>query len=235
VFFSFVYDDLGVSLWVIMGEKIYIITAAITLLVGILQLIIAIKVARMYNCPSSLTYFYLYPLVGTIINIVICCNFLNFIPHKVSLTINILSLLFHYSFLSNFIYRETGKQIVIKYLSISIFFLLILFIILDIKILSAYSFAFTNSCLFIFCIYYFYLLLKEKPALNLANNPAFIICCGIFIGVGISIPFTLAYKYLVELNVPRDTRYVYNTFAGLGYILMNLSFIKALLCIKPNT
>ena len=111
---------------------------------------------------------------------------------------------------------------------------MILFIIFDIKRSSVYSFAFANSCLFIFCVFYFYLLLKEKPALDLRNNPVFIILCGIFIGVGISIPFTLAYKYLVELNVPRDTLFLYNLLSGLGYLIMNLSFLKALLCINKN-
>ncbi len=218
----------------IMGEKIYNIVQAITLFVALLQLIIGIKVTRMHNCSTNFTYFYLYPLIGTIINIMLCSATFHFITGKVALTANIVSLFFHYSFLSNFIYRETGKKILVKYLSISIFFLLIPIVILDIKRLSAYSFALANSYLFIFCIYYFYLLLKNSPVLDLKKNPAFIICCGIFIGVGITIPFTVVCKYLVELNIPRNTFYLYNAFTALGYLTMNLFFIKALLCIKPN-
>jgi hypothetical protein len=235
VFFSFVCDDLGVSLWVIMGVTIFLVIEFITFLVFILELIIGIKASTMENCPSSFKYFYFYPIVGIIIGIVVYCARFHFVSEKVGSNTNVVSSFFHFYFLSCFIYRETGKKIFLKYLIIVLSFILVLFIISNIKqIRSSHALAFGNVCLFTFCIYYFLLLLNKNPVSNLRNSPTFIICCGIFLGVGLTIPFAVIRKYLDILNFPRDTIYFYGALSGLGYLVMNLFFLKALLCLKQN-
>jgi hypothetical protein len=235
VFFSFVCDDLAVSLWVIMGKNITVIIQWVGCLVYFIELIIASRVSKSIDAPSIMRKFYWYPIVGVIITIFFALKNLNFIPNRVSFTLNLISLIFHYSFLSFFIFNETNKNNKFKVIIFLCSFILIVLIALDIINSYTTSFAFANGCLFLFSLYYFRKILIGKVTVVLNNNPVFYICCGIFIGAGIIVPSSLMIKYLYLLNVSNDYIHLFAAVWGLGYIIMNLIFIKALLlCLKPN-
>jgi hypothetical protein len=235
VFFSFVCDDFAVSLWVIMGKNISFIVQSIIMVVYFIELIIAVRISMNKDTQVIMKKFFFYPLVGVIVSLFIPMKNLGIIPVRISFTVNTVSLLFHYSFLTYFIFKLTNRSF--RFKIIGLFFLLILIglIIPDIKKGYVTSFAFANSCLFIFSLYYFRTLLIGKVNVALKNNPIFYVCCGIFIGSGLIVPSTLMIKYMYLLSVPQDSIFFFAAIWGLGYILMNLIFIKALLlCLKQN-
>ncbi len=133
-----------------MGVKIYLVVESLTFLIFIWGLLIGIKLSRMKTCPPSIIYFYVYPIVGVIIGIVVYFTRFHLVSKEIGFTTNTLSLFFHFYFLSNFLYKETGKILFIKYFILSLLFLLAFFIVSDIRSKSAYSFAFANGWLFIF-------------------------------------------------------------------------------------
>ncbi len=188
----------------------------------------------MKECPSSMKSFYWYPIVGIGVGIFIYLARFHIIPKYIGVNTNIISLNFHFAFLSTFIYRETGKKLFIKYASIVIFLFLVITIWQYPKKNTINPFAFTNGSLFILCIYYFYYLFKTSITLNLTKNPIFITCCGLLIGTGIIIPFGLMHKYMLAIDISIDTVYLYGSLTALGYSIMNLFFLKALLCITQN-
>jgi len=94
-------------------------------------------------------------------------------------------LLFHFTFLSIFIYRVLrDKKKLFKKISIlfSIFFSVILFCLFtnDLKSPILNAFAFTNFGLVIFCCFYYFQIFENVPTLNLLMEPAFWIINGIF-------------------------------------------------------
>jgi hypothetical protein len=234
VFFSFVCDDFGVSLWVIMWENIFLIIQSFTVLLFFIQLVLSIKVSRLPYCPINMKYFYWYPAVGISIGIFIYSGRFHFLPRNLATILNTISICFHFLFLSLIIYKELIIKWFLKYLFFLFCLVLILLIIADLKNSTGESFAFSNGCLFIFCIYYFYELFKSDPIVDLNNRPTFFICAGIFVGAGLIVPFSLMHRYLVLLNIPRDTIYFYGMLSNFGYFIMNMFFIKALLCINKN-
>ncbi len=219
----------------IMGKNIAVTIQWIGSLFYFVELIIALRVSKNENAPDIMKKFFWYPLVGAMIGLLFVLKNLKIIPTHIGFITNTISLLFHYSFLSFFIYNVTGKQVKFK-IVIFLFFLVLIGLIIS-DILNGYttSFAFANGCLFVFSLYYFRTLLVGKATIILKKNPIFYTCCGIFIGSGIIVPSALMIKYLVELKLAKDSLFLINIFSGVGYLLINLFFIKALLqCIKPN-
>lgn len=218
----------------IMGKNIMVTIQWIGSLVYFVELIIALKVSKNENAPVIMRKFFWYPLVGTIIGLLFVFKNLNVIPNQIGFIANTISLLFHYSFLSFFIYTVTDKQSKFKLIIFLLLVILIVFIISDIVNSYTTSFAFANSCLFIFSLYYFRTVLIGNTTIILKGNPIFYTCCGIFIGSGIIVPSALMIKYIFALELSKDSVYLLALPTGLGYLTINIIFIKALLCIKPN-
>jgi hypothetical protein len=236
VFFSFVYDDFDVSLWVIMGKSLYILVEILTSIVFVFQLFFAIRILQMPSCPRNFKAFYWYPIIGIIVGLIAFFHRLDLIIPVIYSVIVKSSLVFHFTFLSNFIFSSVGKKLSIKILITVCVFILCSIIIRDILIVkNGGGHSFANGLLFLFACYYFYSLMSTSFKINLQNNPDFILCCGVFLGCGLTIPFNIMLRYLAEFNIPKDTIFIYGIFAALGYLIMNLFFLKALLCIKQNT
>ncbi len=212
-----------------MEEKIYRIYHFLTLLIFLYELILALKIVSNNHVQNFIRSFFLYPLIGTIVTFSFILEYFDIFSSYLASVINTISLLFHYLFLSFFIYNVTGK---FERFKVTIFFILILLIIstiYDILNRSSNSFAFANGSLFIFSLFYFYNLFNGHAVVYLSNNPIFYFCCGIFIGSGLIVPTTLMAKHLSLLNVSIATLKILSVVSGFGYLIMNLLFIKALL------
>ncbi len=195
----------------------------------ITQLFFALRLRRNIDVLPIMKHFYWYPIVGTIVTAILVLQHFNIFSIRFAFCFNGGSLLFHYLFLSYFIYNVTGKN---KYFKIVmwLFFLLIPGLIIN-DILSKYidSYAFSNACLFFYALFYFYLLYKSEIRIKLLGNPIFYVFCGVFIGTGLIVPAAIMIKVLVILNLNFDVIRLVTSVSGIGYISMNLFFIKALL------
>ncbi len=143
------------------------------------------------------------------------------------------SILFHYSFLSIFIFRAIpGKK---NNIYLTIIFLTFLFLILffllrvNIETRSDHSFAIANFGLVIYSIIYYYYLFNNNPTFNLLKEPAFWIITGIFFSMSVHIPIFLAMDNL-HYKIPINTYRILICVSIFCYFLMHIFFIKAYLC-----
>ncbi|MEP7107110.1 MAG: hypothetical protein ABI760_03995 [Ferruginibacter sp.] len=142
-------------------------------------------------------------------------------------------LLFHFIFLSLFIYRVLPNKKNSKYLKL-LFFLFLLVILFclftnDLSIPQSTAYAFTNLGLVLFCCFYYLQLFDEMPTVNLLKEPAFWIISGIFFCMCATIPLNSLRGYLLD-NIPYE---IYLSMGGIGFFaygVMHLFFIKAYLC-----
>ncbi len=177
--------------------------------------------------------FYWYTSIGVVFVIIYWLSQFHLISLFLFQNLNQISVIFHFSFLSMFIFRVIPNSKISKYLKfVFIFFLILLvyFVINDIIALNIISHVVANSGLFIFCILYYYQLFRNIPTMNLLEEPSFWIICGIFFGMSINIPISAFGEYLFD-NLPRK---IYMSIALIGifsYGIMHLFFIKAFLCI----
>jgi hypothetical protein len=231
VFFSFVYDDLGVSLWVIMGEKIYIITQAAVFGLYLFTLYLSVWMYKKKHFPEYMKYFYLYPLVGSLIMLMIVINTHNKIPNNLTQRVNAISVFFHFFFLSRFIYKACNRKKIVLILRLIFFVVVACFITYDIINNSYYSIAFSNVSLFILSIFYFYYLFINSPIIHVLKEASFWVCCGVFLGSGILIPSPTLMKYITtNFN---ELKYFNVVIGYFGFAIMYIFFIKAILCL-PN-
>ena len=176
--------------------------------------------------------FYLYPLVGALISILFWSKYFGFFPGEIFRIVNRLSILYHFSFLSFFIYKEVGRSKKFKFFAILFFIIIIPFLYNDIYKMTLISFSMANTFLFVLCSYYFYNLFSTPPILNLLKEPSFWICCGILLGCGLLIPFNAFNRQFLNLIVNKDIFYLLGVLSGLGYVVMYSFFIKSWLCMR---
>ncbi len=214
---------------------VYIIVQLIIILLFVCQFFVSIRAAKKKNCPRSVKYFYLYPIVGIIVGFFLILNFLfHAISSELRINILTLSLLFHFNFLSTILYKETGSKPFLKYLFIFFTIILIRLVISNIILKGANSYAFANAVLFIFSAFYFYQLFNNSNIVNLSKDPLFILCAGIFLGTGITIPFTYIQDYLILIKVQENLLFLFGAFSSLGYLIMNIFFLKSMICITRH-
>ena len=207
--------------------------------VTLLSFLFSLKLVRNKNIPNYMKGFFWYPTVGLIIAIplFLATNFFHFF-HEYTTTINNISLLFHYSFLSIFIIRVVSPNINFTFLIfIFLFFLfLLLYVLVNNSLTKQLNMAFSlcNLGLTIFCIIYYYNIFSNRPSLDLKREPSFWIITGIFFCMSTHIPITTVLDYLHH-------KIHYTIYAGLinvlivCYMVMHLFFIKAYLCsVQPQ-
>jgi len=142
-------------------------------------------------------------------------------------------LLFHFLFLSYFIYGVLPNKTIPKFLKILFFFL---FLIIMICLLTnesprpqSVAFTFTNLGLVIFCCYYYSQLFEAMPRKNLLKEPSFWIISGIFFCMCSTIPLGAMRTYLFG-SQPYELYFLLGTLGYFAYGVMHLFFIKAYLC-----
>lgn len=216
-----------------MEETIYYKLILIKDLTYLLSFLFSLGLIGNKNIPNYMKGFYWYTSVGLfIITLQFFSHYLHIIPKEIYRVINLLSLLFHYTFLGFFILRSLSDSKDIKQLKIIFWLfipLIIYFIIIDINNYVVFAFAITNFGLLIFCIIYYYQLFKNTPTLNLLTEPSFWIITGIFFGMSTTIPISIIGGHLLH-NIPRNIFLSISLLVPFGYSVMHLFFIKAILC-----
>ncbi len=198
-----------------------------------INLFFSIKATLKPNCPKQLKFFFWYPIVGCIVLILIILNKLDLTPRNIHYITNKISLLFHFSFLGFIFYKidYINRKNTIKYVIFLVNALLVFLTYADIKQETTSAFGIANGCLFCFSLYYFYKIIINSPIQNITNDPIFIAVCGIFLGTGLLLPFTIMHKFFLLLHVPKDTMLLFASSLATGYLIMNLFFLKSMICI----
>ncbi len=201
-----------------------------------INLFFSVRASLEPNCPKQLRIFFWYPIVGCIISILIILNKLGFIPRDINYVTNKISLLFHFTFLGFIFYKidYINRNKKIKYIIFILDVLLVFIIYADIKQGTTSSFAIANGCLFCFSLYYFYKIILLSPTQNITNDPIFIAVCGIFLGTGLVLPFSIMHKYFLVFQIPFDTMMFFGCFLATGYLIMNFCFLKSMICITRH-
>ena len=217
-----------------MNTSTFLILVGIVNLIYCLSFFMFLKVRQSKSCPTYLRTFYVYPLVGVVIFIFFWSKVNNIISNEFYTRINLISLLFHYGFLSNFIIKTLSPNL--KRLSIIVFALcfivLIAFIIPDIFHYTSVSFAVGNSGLCIMCMLYYYDIFQGEHKSFLPKDPAFWIISGVFVGMAVNIPFHIFGNYFYS-NFSYSTHLFFSLISMFTYAVMHLFFIKSSLCILP--
>jgi hypothetical protein len=216
-----------------MGKMIYNTIEYLTMFIMCINLFFSFRATLKPNCIKQLKSFFWYPVVGCIVVIFIILNRLDLIPRNIHYVINKISLLFHFTFLGFIFYKidYIDRKRIIKFLILLVDVLLVFVIYVDIKQETTSAFAIANGCLFCFSLYYFYKIIVKSPIQKITNDPIFIVVCGIFLGTGLVLPFTIMHKFFLVLNVPKDTMLLFGCSVATGYFIMNLFFLKSMICI----
>ncbi len=217
-----------------MGKTIYIAIEVTSFLTFIFELYFSIKVSKRKLDYPVLRMFYLYPIIGLVVGIVLILFRLQLVPKLIPLFVNKISLIFHFSFISLIFYNELAKASWFKFVFCISFVMLIILVVLEIRLLYNSSIAFANGMLFLFSFCYFYHLLSKDSNFNVRKNPIFLIFCGVFLEGGLVVPFNIMTKPLLKLQIPNDTLYALGIFSALGYLIMNLCFLKAMIIISKH-
>ena len=201
----------------------------------LLSFIISLRLVNNDKIPSYMKGFFWYPTIGTIVMIpwAIGKNF--FMGLEIfGKMINNISLLFHFSFLSFFIYRVMPqKNIWSNFFRITfvIFFCLLLFTLSKDNLwqINKLSFAIANFGLSVFCIAYYYQIFNNIPSLNLRKEPSFWIISGVFFCMSVHIPMYSSINYL-RPKISINSYWLLSSISTFCYTVMHLFFIKAYLC-----
>jgi hypothetical protein len=215
-----------------MGKTIYIAIEIIMFVIFLFELYFSLKIRKRKIYSPVLKVFYLYPIIGLVVGIVLFLSRMQVMPILPALFVNRISLIFHFSFLSSIFYYEIARASWFKFVFFISLLMLIILVFFEFGMPHNYSIAFANGVLFFFSIYYFYHLLGKEPILNVSKNPIFIIFCGVFLEGGLVVPYNSMTKFMFTLQIPNDTRYALGIFAALGYLIMNLFFLKVMIIIS---
>ena len=216
-----------------MNESIFNAFNIIKNVVYFITFLVSLNLIKNKNIPTYMRGFYWYPIIANLMLFIhILEKDLNLIPKEFFRDLNLVSLLFHFTFLCLFIFKVIPKSNDIKYLKLVFFIffpLITFFIVTDIIHDEVLAFAVTNFGLIILCISYYYQLFKTTPSLNLLKDPSFWIITGILFGMSTTIPVSIIGGYLFH-NIPRDIFLSVAVIMPLGYGIMHLFFLKAILC-----
>jgi len=198
-----------------------------------ISFIVSLRLINNKKIPEYMQGFYWYPIIGIV---VLIPHFLAFHFFKklyfVSIPINNISLLFHFSFLAFFIIQviPNKKFFFLKVLFFIFFSLIIYFLTTKpLKDYNSSAFAVANLGLVIFCIIYYYQLFNNIPILNLRNEASFWVITGVFFCMSINIPINSIIDYLWG-KIPYSYLSFFTSVGVLCYSIMHLFFIKACLC-----
>lgn len=186
------------------------------------------------SIPKYMNKFYWYSLIAALLVIFnITQRYFNITSKNVSGAVHSSLLVFHFIFLSGFIYRVLPNKKISKYIKLLFFTLLliILFCIFtnDLSLPQHKAYTFTNFGLVLFCCFYYFQLFESMPTINLLKEPSFWIISGIFFCMCATIPVFSLRGYFFD-NIPYN---LYLSMGGIGFFaygVMHLFFIKAYLC-----
>ena len=196
--------------------------------------ILSFSLLRNSFVPKYMNKFYWYSLIAALLALF---NFLqkyfSIASKNVSGVLHSALLLFHFIFLSLFIYSVLPNKKNSKYLKLLFvqFLLVILLCIFtnNISIPQSAAYSFTNFGLVLFCFIYYYQLFEAMPTINLLKEPSFWIISGVFFCMCATIPINSLRGYLFH-NMPYELYLLMGCIGFFAYGVMHLFFIKAYLC-----
>ena len=213
-----------------MVKEIYDIMQQVTVALYITNLFFALRLRKMSLSNDIFYNFFWYPLIGCCIGIAYELYFFEVLNKDIYKVIINSSILFHYAFLSFFIFKAVGYKIIMKRFILINFIVVVALVVFDILAYSTVSAGYANAILCGLCIYYFYFLLDNPNVPILFSNPIFLIVVGIFIGCVFIFPFSILNKYIAKSHISRNSVYILGTIGRMGPVIMNIVFLKALLC-----
>ncbi len=196
----------------------------------LISFLVSLKLIKNENAPKYMEGFYLYPTVGLLCAIPSYLES-HYFPIKYSQYLLNFSLIFHFYFLGNFIFKILPRQnLFFKtcfYLQLIIIFIFLFYA--DWKFLANKAFAITNLSLALLSFLYFFQVLRENQIGYLLKEPSFWVVSGIFIGMGLESPLSAVIDYLTDNTLILQHKYFFRLIV-MSYIIMHLFFIKAYLC-----
>lgn len=187
------------------------------------------------NIDWRIKIFVLYPFVAVLVfSVLIYSMFFDKSVQPNATILNNYSLLFHFSFLSFFIYTKLKLTFIKRLLIFSFFSFFIIIII----VLFSYSqvienklaFSISNIGLIISCLFYYYDVYSMSEPSMLFKDPVFIIVTGIFICMSMHIPFTAVFNVFPK-KISITMRELVQAILCFSYLSMHLFFIKAYICV----
>ena len=219
-----------------MSELVFNIVYELANLLILLNFILSLSVFKKRQLQSKFRIFQTY-LFFALIEV----GFVDLIRlTKLSLYINwfypsIVFTTFHFSILSFFIYKDFKKKLIIhKVIFLLILFLLIIMNFIDVKNETYYSATISNFGMILFSLFFYLDLIKNKHDDLVEKEPTIYIINGIFFGAGFLVPILIFGNHLREILDP-NIYYWIAILSPTGSIIMNLFFLKSILCIRQNT
>ena len=202
----------------------------------LLSLLFSLKLINNDKVIKYMKYFYWYSIVGGILVLLKWTNKnYSFPSNDIMSQIRNYSVLFHFTFLSVFIYSILPRKNNFKLLLLLFFSIVFItvFCLVTGESTKANSVAFSigNLGLVICCIIYFFGIFNNSPNQNLLKEPSFWIVSGIFLCMSAAIPVLSLYEYLRNENyVSQENKRNLTTIIYFAYGSLHLFLIKAYLC-----
>lgn len=212
-------------------KTLYIISASFQLFF-VASFVMSLTASFKKGLPLYLRRFYIYPAVALVMILFMWLDFFAITPRGFFSNLNFFSLSFHFIFLTWFILQVTkesgAKKVENVTRNISIV-LVLLCIANDYLHKLNRSYILVNSLLFFYCLFYFARLFKSEPHFRLTARPEFWMITGIFLGMGIILPFYIFHEFLIT-RVTGSTINLLRLIGVCGYAIMHLFFVKGLFC-----
>lgn len=214
-----------------MSFRLYLFYASLHIFY-VLSFVFAILAIYRKSLPYYMNGFFWYPLIGVVLISSFWLAVVGILPFPVYNTLNRLSLVFHYAFISIFICNVLkSRGSIVTEVILSIFFLVVTIILVTVDIInnSKISYPIVNMIVFVFCINYYFRICMKPSSIRLINDPSFWVVSGVFLCMGMTIPIHLFNKFLAE-NLMKSYYTQVMLTGAIGYSLMHISFVKALTC-----
>jgi len=226
-----------------MNESEFNIIKILVFAFYIFSFLFSFRVARLREIPKYMKRFLLYLFIGGLMAAIYLTTIFFEAKHNMAFfnRVNLISLFFHFVFLSLFIIKiisdHNGGGFRIMYILLLGLSMGLLTAILNdfCYNTSAVSFCLSSFLLVLFCLFYYYNIFHNSPTIMLLEEPSFWIITGIFIGMTLSFPMIIFWDFL-DLSLKKPTKRLIQSFANIPYIIMHIFFIKAYLCLlnKPK-
>ncbi len=201
-----------------------------------LSFLIAVRFS-IKNGLSAMSFFLLYPTIGFFVAFL---NVLSNMSHQVkpiATSVNNVSLIFHYLFLTIFILNQYENKKIIRLLTVlSVFILIAIVMILfknDISKQNHRPFIICGLWLIVICVGYYLGLLSTRNVLHISSLPIFWIVTGVFFCMSMLIPLLLFRDLFLRTGSLSWNLYFART-GMLCYGIMHIMFIKAYLTASKN-
>lgn len=205
--------------------------------------IIGIILIKKYGQQNyAMRFFIWYPIIAIILMFINAIFYFKVI--EIKNRIQILGLISNLSVFAHFII--VGRFIVLQidnkpsrsiisffHLIIIGFSFLMFFFVPSFNNLSTLQIFVSSLCLFIFCMVYFFKILKNqtKELGDIRISPEFWIISGVFLSMGLLIPIPIVFNMLRQSSTI-DLIRVLSIINCTCYIILHLFFLKAYLCLK---